>query len=46
MGKVFSEDRALGISIGRHVKQYKDIAMLLAKYGNSDLFKDAGFDEV
>lgn len=36
----------MGISVGPHVKRYKDIAMLLAKYGNSDLLKDAGLDEV
>ena len=36
----------MGISVGPHVKRYKDIALLLAKYGNSDLLKDAGLDEV
>ncbi|MDZ4836631.1 MAG: AarF/UbiB family protein [Candidatus Melainabacteria bacterium] len=36
----------MGISIGPHVKRYKDIAMLFVKYGNSDLVKDAGLEEV
>jgi predicted unusual protein kinase regulating ubiquinone biosynthesis (AarF/ABC1/UbiB family) len=36
----------MGISFGPHVKRYKDIAMLLVKYGNSDLVKTAGLDEL
>src|SRR6188474_3055939 len=28
-----------------HLKRYKDVAMLLAKYGRSDLVKQAGFGE-
>lgn len=36
----------MGISFGSHVKRYKDIAVLLAKYGNSDLVKSAGLDEL
>ncbi|MBX3073189.1 AarF/ABC1/UbiB kinase family protein [Candidatus Obscuribacterales bacterium] len=35
----------MGIGLGPHVKRYKDIAMLLVKYGNSDLVKNAGLDE-
>ncbi len=35
----------MGIKLGPHIKRYKDIAMLLFKYGNSDLVKDAGLDE-
>lgn len=36
----------MGIDVGSHVKRYKDIAMLLAKYGNSDLIKNAGLQDV
>jgi len=35
----------MGIGLGPHIKRYKDIAMLLVKYGNSDLVKSAGLDE-
>ncbi|QQR57085.1 MAG: AarF/ABC1/UbiB kinase family protein [Candidatus Melainabacteria bacterium] len=36
----------MGIAIGPHIKRYKDIAMLLVKYGNSDLVKNAGLAEI
>ena len=28
----------------KHLKRYKDVAMLLVKYGRSDLVKQAGLD--
>ena len=37
----------MGISLKKeHLKRYKDIAWLLIKYGNSDLVKNAGLEEV
>lgn len=36
----------MGIKLGKHVTRYKEIAMLLLKYGNSDLVKNAGLEEV
>ena len=39
--------RAVGISLKpQHVKRYKDIAVLLAKYGRSDLVSQVGLDEL
>lgn len=37
----------MGISLKpEHLKRYKDIAMLLMKYGRSDLVKNAGLEEI
>ncbi len=37
----------MGISLKKeHLKRYKDIAWLLIKYGNSDLVKNAGLEEI
>ena len=37
----------MGISLKpKHVKRYKDIALLIAKYGRPGLLKEAGLDEV
>ncbi len=37
----------MGISLKKeHLKRYKDIAWLLIKYGNSDLVKSAGLEEI
>jgi predicted unusual protein kinase regulating ubiquinone biosynthesis (AarF/ABC1/UbiB family) len=37
----------MGISLKpEHVKRYKDIALLIARYGRPDLLKEAGLDEV
>ncbi len=37
----------MGISLKtEHLKRYKDIAWLLIKYGNSDLVKNAGLEEI
>jgi predicted unusual protein kinase regulating ubiquinone biosynthesis (AarF/ABC1/UbiB family) len=37
----------MGLSLQKkHLKRYKDIAWLLIKYGNSDLVKNAGLEEV
>src|SRR5579884_2112306 len=37
----------MGLSLRpQHLKQYKDLAWLLWKYGRSDLVKNAGLDEV
>ena len=29
----------------KHLKRYKDVAMLLVKYGRSDLVKQAGLED-
>ena len=40
-------DKSMGILLKTgHLKCYKDIAWLLIKYGNSDLVKNAGLEEV
>ncbi len=37
----------MGISLKKeHLKRYRDIAWLLIKYGNSDLLKNAGLEEI
>src|ERR1700694_2389977 len=37
----------MGISLKpEHLKRYKDIAVLIAKYGRPGILKDAGLDEV